>query len=935
VYDTRTPPWWSLIPRVELHEDLVRTVTRSATQRGIRTFDTTVGKVTFALLIELTMANDSGVSAREKRERKMHLEALERDTPKAWRELRTDYKIDKEFILKALQSPRLPNKSEFERLFPQYLRFDRDVVLAFCGRNDFKEIYYDRHLFVPGCLTGDKEVMLAYCRQIPRSLQECSPELCDDREVVEAAISFDGLELQYASNRLQEDRDIVVAACQNNGQALELCPPGKVRDELTGDRDFMLSVLRMHGGPMLRLVSDPLRNDRELLLEALKHGMRYRYCPFDFHNDKVFVHEALTRRATLYLEMNRTSQMDVDLAQAAIVSATSTPEVHDKALGHHPDLTRFRNVGLALAQRGEVAKLGDYLLGHSHRSDREIMLAAVTRNPKLFSRINPVLQRDLEVVMAAIHRDTAMSVLNTVGPTYQELHPEVTVGAITEANMSNLRLMQSSIPNSLWTNFDVAVAWMQRIHRIPSGSTSLLTNRDFALQVARYAHRQFNSVAERLRQDSVFMTEAVDINGFVLRYAAPELRRDLNLVVRAVASNRNSLGPSIPITLAQVRTHVESKLELHRSFLNDFLRGIAVSTPHLPPPIRSQLPLLDRGVETSQAFKQLVAQFLGVPVGAELTLLRRAWNKLQDNSPEDRPAEADEPFVDILEDGGAAALPAVMRRLRQRRMWHHMREQDGDEQAVAGPRRRRIGVAFGFPAPAVDAQPFPAGFGLAAPGLAAPAGVFGRPAQARQLGAGFPFGGALVEAPPALGFGFGAPPDLDRPAQARPAGGFFFGVPPERDLARPAQAQPGPVPFADPAPFRAANPGNGPPADLAPFRAAVRPPADPRRLDGRLARLRDAQRERMQHRETGDHERDRFALLMDTRNRARLPNPPVIRVPGVAFFDFPANRPRDEIFVDLNDEDDSVVDDDDDGMEEMFRQIDEMEDVEQDLMHIL
>lgn len=604
----------------------------------------------------------------------MHLEALERDTPRVWRDLHEDYKVDKEFVLRALQSPRLPNKSEFERQLPQSLRFDRDVVLAFCARPDFKEIYYDRHLFVPDCLTSDKEVMLAYCRKIPRSLQECSPELCDDREVVEAAISLDGLELQYASVRLQEDRDIVVAACENNGQALELCPRGPVRDELTSNRDFMLKVLRKHGGPMLRLVSNPLRNDRELLLEALKHGMRYRWCPFDFQNDKAFVQEALLNRSSIYLEMNRTSQAELDLARTAIVSETSTPEVHERALAHQPTLLSFRDVALALARRGDTIKFYDYFIdgSPSYRFDREIMLTTVERKPHVFARISPALQRDLEIVMAAIHPDTALTVLNIVGPVFQQENPQVTVRAIMAAGLSTLRLMQSAIPNTLWTNFDVAVASMQRLHRVPVGSNSLLTNRDFCLAVARYAHRQFSTVSDTLRQDADFMREAVDINGLVLRHASTPLRHDLQLVVRAVASTRNALCPQVPFSLAHVQRHVQSKLDLHRTFLNDFLRGIAVSTPHIPPARRSQLPLLDRGVETSQAFKELIAEFLGVPLGAELALLRRAWNKIQNTSSSDEPAgpEGDDfPFVDVLDDP-EPALPAVVRRMRDRRMWH-------------------------------------------------------------------------------------------------------------------------------------------------------------------------------------------------------------------------------------------------------------------------
>lgn len=103
------------------------------------------------------------------------LERVGRDAKQYWGSLREEWKTDKEFILKALKnSSNLPPKSEFERLFPQSLRFDRDIVLAFTRREDFTELFEERHLFCPGILTGDKEVMLAYCRQIPRSLQECS-----------------------------------------------------------------------------------------------------------------------------------------------------------------------------------------------------------------------------------------------------------------------------------------------------------------------------------------------------------------------------------------------------------------------------------------------------------------------------------------------------------------------------------------------------------------------------------------------------------------------------------------------------------------------------------------------------------------------------------------------------------------------------------------
>jgi hypothetical protein len=36
----------------------------------------------------------------------------------------------------------LPNKSDFERKFPQSLRFDKDVVLTFCQRSDFETLSF-------------------------------------------------------------------------------------------------------------------------------------------------------------------------------------------------------------------------------------------------------------------------------------------------------------------------------------------------------------------------------------------------------------------------------------------------------------------------------------------------------------------------------------------------------------------------------------------------------------------------------------------------------------------------------------------------------------------------------------------------------------------------------------------------------------------------
>jgi hypothetical protein len=285
--------------------------------------------------------------------------------------------------------PSLPSKSEFERLFPQSLRFDRDVVLAWARRPDFPKLYNSRHLFLPPCLSNDKEVCLEYCRQIPRSLQDCYVDLCDDIDLVTAAIErCGGLELQYASYRLQCDESIVRKACSSDGKALSFCSP--ICDafiNITSDRNFMLNVVlggddsdgrgktKRRGrsslssgssGTMWRLLDKSIKEtDEELALQALRNGLALRDIPKQFV-DVAFLKRALTNNSVpLYLELAQKWQSIDELALEAVIADDSTPDVHSKAFELTDDdsvyLIDNRDVVLAVCQRGSVELLRELL----------------------------------------------------------------------------------------------------------------------------------------------------------------------------------------------------------------------------------------------------------------------------------------------------------------------------------------------------------------------------------------------------------------------------------------------------------------------------------------------------------------------------------------------------------------------------------------------
>lgn len=566
----------------------------------------------------------------EERKRRTALESVARNAATAWPSLAANFKSEKEFILTALKSsPNLPTKSEFERQFPQSVRFDRDVVLGFCARADFCELYKDRHLFVPDCLTDDKQVMLAYCSRIPRSLQECSEALCDDIDVVMAAVLQDGMELQYASMRLQECAEVVRAACLTDGRALEFCPAGPVRDVLVNNRAFILTVLRQNGGPMLRLVPEPLKSDRELLLEALAHGMRFRYCPLQYQNDVEFLQQALSKKSSIYFDMNRNLQAVESIALAAVTAPDSDAAVHERAFKTVPSLRETHQAVLAVAARGDNEFLKElFTEDAAFKDDKEIMLLAVGRDATLYTYASARLRGDPDVLVVAMDETTALEVLKTVTAEVQLEYPAIAQKAIDVSIQRNLRLLQPHIAPALWENRDICIAWIRRGCRVLASFEVLLSDADVACEVAEHSWREFRKVPSTLKNDREFMRRAVDKNGRVLRFAPEIIRDDIEMVVRAMASHAESLVSTIAVKREDLLEHVKSKLDLHHNFLHEFLRGIAVPTPHISPSRRSQLPMLDRGVETSQAFKQLIAAFLGVPVANDLTVYRTCLKNL-------------------------------------------------------------------------------------------------------------------------------------------------------------------------------------------------------------------------------------------------------------------------------------------------------------------
>jgi hypothetical protein len=405
---------------------------------------------------------------------------------------------------------------------------------------------------------------------------------------------------------------------------------------------------------------------------------------------------------------------------------------------------------LAVAQRGNADIVADMFLAEGnamYRDDKEVVLAVLAKRASLFSRVSQRLRADNDVLVAAMDETSALDIIKLISPTVQEENPEIPAHAIKVCSERNLRYIRGHIrPASLWGTKIVAMEWVKRGQPCLPAFDPFMGDPDFALAIAQHVPADFSRVDASLRGREAFMREAVALDGRVLRHAEPALQSNYSLLVRAIATTPDALWTGAPVTRQQVIDHLNEKLQLHRVFVGDFLRGIAIHSSagghRVAPSKRSALPLLDRGVETSQAFKRLIAEFLGVPLGRELERVRQAHANLI-NPPPRPPAAAplhrdvwDDPMDDFDDPWIPMMRGAARRADRMRRMFggvadrldddedrFMMMMQDDAADELFAPRRLPAGMGrAGAAVPRADAAPAN-GPGPAAAAAAAPANV--------------------------------------------------------------------------------------------------------------------------------------------------------------------------------------------------------------------
>jgi len=247
------------------------------------------------------------------------LARLRLDAPSTWNILSSGDRLEKKFILAAMESEDLPEALEDfpgSSDFPPLIRMDKDILLARVGRKDFSGKYSDDRLFVPPKLRGDKEVIVTIIPKHPAVIECMSCELRNDSDIFLTVLKTNSTlpvyVLQHFSHRIRSDRNLMLELCAHRNGIPSM---GFICTSLRNDKSFMMEAIqvsqanndwsittsRWETHQILRYTSQRLQDDPEVVLVAVQRsGLNLKYASLNLRRNRNIVMTAIEENGTAF-----------------------------------------------------------------------------------------------------------------------------------------------------------------------------------------------------------------------------------------------------------------------------------------------------------------------------------------------------------------------------------------------------------------------------------------------------------------------------------------------------------------------------------------------------------------------------------------------------------------------------------------------------------
>jgi hypothetical protein len=385
-----------------------------------------------------------------------------------------------------------------------------------------------------------------------------------------------------------------------------------------------------------------LRNNEDIAFEAWKTILRWnhkyfsnllRYCPL--LNREFFRQCIEQEKIDDWDDLPQEYRTDIEFARS--ISYFPSKSLTYSILDEFSELTNERDIWVKILQSKpilhHVGSLLELFAPVTITSDRQLMFQSCQYDTVLQS-VDESLGHDQSFLTEVL--DHYPHQLIYLDYDAQSMFPDLVLSTLKpfcERKLPSyqLRKLVENLNLSFWNERANIIAWFTAglpHPRTLSVSYNVISDEyrvdeEMMLRIAEHCQDEYREgsflwTSESLRINKEFMKKVVQFDPELLFCSGMDLQTDFDLVLFVIANSTKMYKhykEYHPYYLPPFFEQVKQRLLTHHIYVNIILRGNVQPQCHLS--------MLGHGDETSFSFKKTIAEYLDVPTGEELHLLRR------------------------------------------------------------------------------------------------------------------------------------------------------------------------------------------------------------------------------------------------------------------------------------------------------------------------
>ena len=316
-----------------------------------------------------------------------------------------------------------------------------------------------------------------------------------------------------------------------------------------------------------------------------------------------------------------------------------------------PSLCKSKRALIAMLHVNDIADRGNdefdrFIEDSPFCGDKEMMILACNMNDGNLEVVDKTLFEDRDFMERVKHPDAITKSSEEFQMSNLDL-VELAISRLREYNIDNHWWCEDISPK-VWRNRSVVMKWLTRekggwhyddrhileflYHLIEDEDeeiTPFFSDKEVVSLSVRRRPLELQYAHKELKNDKTFILQCVRNSGVkepdrILEYVPEIIRYDIDIMAAAISKSDGNVIDCWNILksdadedcLTAFFHQMKTKVKLHDMYMKVFLMGASRDDQHtIHPSLRSPLPMLNQGTETSIKLKKKIAEYAGVPIG--------------------------------------------------------------------------------------------------------------------------------------------------------------------------------------------------------------------------------------------------------------------------------------------------------------------------------